>query len=130
MITEIFEEIDHVAALANGAIISQAFRAASIHCPDCKYPENAGTFRWRIMDYNDAVKRFFRMKRAYDNAHYSFSWLAAKDLTLIECCERENKAERKVLKGIWPCEECIIRYNPTGRRAHNPSNQPIMKGLI
>jgi hypothetical protein len=34
------------------------------------------------------------------------------------------------LKEIWPCADCIIRYNPTARINHELRNRPKLKGFL
>jgi hypothetical protein len=39
--------------------------------------------------------------------------------------KKEMRGSRFQLKQMWPCEECIRRYNPTGRHNHPPTNSPV-----
>ena len=105
------EEAEDLATLRNARVITRAFREASISCPHCKFPENAGEFYSLLHQYTRAR---IDVHRAYRDDYQCITYCTG------ETCHRyelEGRAAhlRTQLRFIWPCDECTRKYNPTGR---------------
>lgn len=109
-VEDILSEVHHSADLQNGRVIDLAFRMRNFHCAQCQYPQNAKRFDELLFSYVHLKRRAQILSRGDDYLH-TFSTLDRPpgDLNLRLFVAR-NK-----LKKIWPCPDCMKRFNPTGR---------------
>jgi hypothetical protein len=133
--------IELEAAARNGEVIGLAFKEASIHCPNCLYPENAHEFDVDLQFYTERKKALHRVNRKIER-HYEYCnghacWVAWKRCS--ECSDLKairnqilklTRSLRVDLTQHWPCVECMKLYNPTRRWNHPPKLTPIREEFI
>jgi hypothetical protein len=137
---ELLDDIGVAADLSNGAVISEAFRLASIGCDECFFPKNASEFRMLLRCYTRVKIKIHRARRAFNDDypsrgfwHGRYLEKEAMSFAAAHRSEywREARALRDQLSVIWPCLDCMERYNPTCRKAHGYDfNFPQGKGFI
>ena len=75
-------------------------------CPNCLYPENANSFASMLYKYQQEQMKLTKLRRAdiaLSRIDGQVEWLVRR---------------RQALKMIWPCKDCMEKYNPTGRSNH------------
>jgi hypothetical protein len=128
-------EINNFADAHNAAVIGRAFQTASIGCCKCMYPQSAESFhRWlgiyaqEKIELHHVTRKYNIHARCCDSYNRGY-WprgcdtcasFYKKELDL----KKNSRITRRILREMWPCEDCIIRYNPTGRWKHPPTSEP------
>lgn len=125
----IFSKINYQANLRNAEVLANAFRRATIFCENCKYPQNSIKFREWLHQHIKAKVDLHRAEKHQDwHQAYNCKFLSCKrcgDLSkkILEL-SKEVRHTKYFLKTYWPCEDCITKYNPTGRWNHPPTSNP------
>lgn len=123
------EDFEGQVAFRNAEIIDAAFKAASISCSKCSYPDHAGYFATILGDYIRWTQVLHRIRvQEYRNEQCGHD-VGMRETKRLQA-ESHVETNRAILKPMWPCEECIARYNPTGRLNQGPKNAPVMKGIL
>ena len=143
ILEQLTAEANIMAAERNGEILDAAFKRASIECPHCNFPQNCGRFRRLLYHYTRLKIKLHRMRQAYNSSIldrwgecYRSLWRYKNEREYgrseQNALYREVMSERRDLQEIWPCDECRLRYNPTGRRndCYPEFNQPQTKGFL
>jgi uncharacterized CHY-type Zn-finger protein len=118
-----------LADLDNGRVISAAFKAASISCPNCKFPQNCVKFRSLLYDYTEEKMTIHRLTKIGNASYpYHIGWGRCHD----ELARTRYAAglTRNMLQAIWPCDDCKTRFNPTGKLKLPPFNAPKGKDFL
>lgn len=107
-----------VAASANwrqAEVIQRAFRERGLRCPNCDYPQNAVQFDRDLGYYiHYKIKMHYHLSR-YDPHLWSSREPSDRHYSLFFNAEVEAERLRYNLRLIWPCEDCMRRFNPTGK---------------
>jgi hypothetical protein len=113
----------------NGSVISLAFRRASVHCPSCAFPENVADFKSQLRDYTELRQAEHRARKSYWCSFYRYGTLYQRYTSpaILGC--RADELRRRLEK-IWPCQDCITRYNPTGKIKYPRFSAPKQKAFI
>ena len=101
---EILVDVRHAASLRNLDVMRLAWQRVGTRCPHCNFPENAGQFIRLLSDYIDARVNLTHARQRWDNDG-SYTWV-------VRWMDRASVL-RVSLTAMWPCEECILRFNPT-----------------
>ena len=128
---KIKQDAAELAVLDNGRVISAAFKAASIGCPNCEFPQNCATFRILLYDYTDARIQLHRQERlarwSWDRYH---SYRSCQSFASIDKLSYDMRVTRSMLQDIWPCDDCKTRFNPTGKLKLPSFNAPKGKDFL
>ena len=130
--TEIKQDAATSANAFNADVISAAFKRANVSCPNCDFPKNCGEFRSLLYDYTDAKIQLHRINRlerwSWERLnHWTGALPSAKQRIALE--QTENYS-RDLLRAIWPCQDCIERFNPTGKIKYPNFNAPKGKDFL
>lgn len=129
--TAIKHDAAELANARNAEVISVAFKRASVGCPNCNFPKNCGEFRSLLWVYTDAKIRLHRIEKI---ERWSFHrWGSDRvrfDVTIEQQIERDANYTRFQLRSIWPCQDCIEQFNPTGKKKYPNFNIPQGKDFI
>lgn len=136
-IATVLEEISAGADAQNATVIGEAFRLASIKCEACQYPQNAQSFHETLISYTSLRKQAWRLWRRHRlecEWTDTLPWFGNHESFLKEQQPRHWAAmqvERWNLDEMWPCDDCLERYNPTDKRSdyYPPHNRPKGKGF-
>ena len=128
---EIKREAARLADDGNAIVISAAFKAASISCPNCEFPQNCAEFRSLLYAYSDSKIQLHRHERLADWSwgHYH-SYRACRSRASLDRLEYDTRLTRSMLQDIWPCDDCKTRFNPTGKRKLLSFNAPKGKDFL
>lgn len=129
--TQILADVSLAVSFRNAEVLQEAFVKASITCPNCLYPEYVSRF---AMFLNEHRRNKIELHRAIKSRENHFC------IRLCQTCASHNKRvkelsrrvklSRQNLKEYWPCEDCIVRYNPTDRKVHPAPSLPEPKGFL
>lgn len=119
----ISEKAEYVANLSNITVLNSLLNyinadKSPISCNNCLFPTNKNEFKDLLKRYIKHKITLHRLKRYYysdspkvqDNTVYrctSYTELVRTDATCVNL--------RQQLTTIWPCQDCINKYNPTSR---------------
>ena len=127
-INALLAEVGELVASENGEVVAEAFMSANVRCDKCNYPENHDEFTTRHRAYAEARVEHQRLKRSreiweMEHRHWTImrNRVDPNDLATRYWSVRRL---RRYLKQIWPCVDCIKRFNPTGRIAHPDTSTP------
>lgn len=113
-INEILDEVAAATSLNNGEIVVRAIENMGITCLKCNYPNNARMFIELLYEYTRFKITAYRFnKRSFESYE---SNLFNETTSLI--------------KRIWPCEDCMKLFNPTGRIKLGPKIYPQTRGVL
>ena len=141
-VAQTLERIHETADERNAEVIGEAFRRASIRCEHCNYPQNAGRFSGLLHDYtraridlHHAWRRYHRQIEEDPESQHACYWRMGK---FDYARDHRNSLHRRLvllrseLADIWPCDECIKAFNPTGKMKdiYPPRNAPKGKGFV
>lgn len=129
--TAIERDAAELANARNADVISLAFRQANVSCPNCNFPKNCGEFRSLLWTYTEAKIRLHRIEKIDRWPFHRWdSWRWRTDRAIEADIEQVANYTRHLLRNIWPCQDCIERYNPTGKKKHPSFNAPQGKDFI
>lgn len=142
LVDTMLADINTAADNENATVIGEAFRLASITCDHCKYPENAKSFHEWLINYVNLKMKGRRLHRAFLRTDWCggrhvrpWMWEDEDDYLRVHhsLLRGRIKHARAMLEMMWPCQECLERYNPTGKKVSDiypPRKRPEGKGFI
>lgn len=102
----ILSEASFLADMENAIVVATAVdMSQNSDCPYCEYTANAISFVGYLRDYSKLKTRISQMCGRIDRG-------LVLGNSIIELHIRANDIRNR-LKAIWPCRECILRFNPT-----------------
>jgi len=129
--TAIEQDAAELANTRNADVISLAFKRSGIGCPTCNFPKNCGEFRSLLWTYTEAKIRLHRVEKIHRWPYHRWGSCAVRTDVKYEAeLERDANYTRFLLGRIWPCQECIEQFNPTGKKKYPHFNIPQGKDFI
>ncbi len=117
-------------------VVFDALRQTSILCPNCDYPQNAERFRTALACYTHARCKVTHEQKKLDEIYgMGVINFPRASSSLLRALQINTGAIRKELESIWPCVECMKKFNPTGRRIYAaqllpPTSLPVLKEVF
>lgn len=125
------QDAAELANTRNAEVISVAFKRASIGCPNCNFPKNVGEFRSLLWTYTELKIRLHRANRVSHWPYHRWGSVSVRrDCKEAFELEAEANRTRHYLRSIWPCQDCIEQFNPTGKKKYPNFNIPQGKDFI
>ena len=114
--TELMAEAEADADWRNAEVIQAAYRARGLRCGDCDYPQNAGVFEQLLFDYEAAKIGLHFHQVRYDPPYWSYHEGGSDyHLRMVHYYQGSVRTLRDDLTRMWPCQNCMKRFNPTRR---------------
>lgn len=107
------KEASSVANLLNIAVVLGALEGHE-RCVQCNYPENSKRFDILLESYTKGKIQLHRIQRL--ERHGIITWKTFRSEFGRQ--DKECSLTRELLTPIFPCEDCVKKYNPT--RKHRP----------
>lgn len=109
---EILTSVQQAADLRNLDVMRLAWRRVGIRCANCNFPENAERFIIFLQQYVDARLNQHHAIRRWDRDAEDGVSSCRTYQAIVEWTDKANILRRHLI-AIWPCEECVLRFNPT-----------------
>lgn len=125
LVEKIIDESFNQAALRNFEVITNVFGMPL--CPDCDYPQNYIKFDRLLLEHTRHKIVQHRMKIRETDEYYNINLLISQGRYFhlnINTVVQDDKLLHEDLMKIWPCENCIKKYNPSKRDNQFPKRYP------
>lgn len=106
-----------LAATRNAEVVIAALSAHG-ECRGCQYGENKEIFPSTLQTYIIWKIRHSRLTRGTGYVYFQYGELGAHENVYLNLIKAKEK-----LDSMWPCENCIQRFNPTHRTRRRYGNR-------
>lgn len=106
----------------NFKVVISVLTNCLVRCENCRYPQNWERFGKLLKKYSAECLKYHRLNkhRRYGQDRKSLYFYDP----LLASTQREKEYLKALLGPLRPCQECIDKYNPTGKRKKPPQNIP------